>query len=197
MPYVTLEELRALPNLGDVVKFTDAELTAARTWFETTFERYTGVAWVPRQRTLRLDGTGTAALRLPNLYPTVTAIRTYAGGVATAYTPAELADVDAAPSGVLTRLSLGYFPRGTRNIEVEYSHGLATPPADVVEAAKVAIRDKVLTDNVGNRQFALVTQEGVVRTSTPGPDRPFGIPFVDEVANARRVDTGVGSAVIA
>lgn len=189
MPYVTLAQLRALPNLGDSAKFTDAELTVATSWFETKFERYTGVAWAPRVVVdERLDGTGEPTLLLGHMYPiSVQGVEVVsdAGGI-TAFTAADLADLRLARHGELRRVSRGSFPRGDGNILVDYTHGHPAPPDDVVEAALIAIRDKVLTDNVGNRQFAVQTQEGIIRSSRPGPDRPFGIDDVDEVANARR-----------
>ena len=196
MPYVTPAQLRALPNLGDAAKFTDAELTAATTWFETKFERYTGVAWEPRTVVdERLDGTGESTLLIGHMYPiSVQGVEVVsdAGGI-TAFTAADLADLRLARHGEIRRVSRGSFPRGDGNIIVDYIHGHPSPPADVVEAALIAIRDKVLTDNVGNRQFAVQTQEGIIRSSRPGPDRPFGIDDVDEVANARRSwNPGIG-----
>lgn len=193
MPYVTLEQLRALPNLGDATKFTDAELAAARTWFEVAFERHTGVAWEPRVVVDEPHDGGERTLILDHPYPrSIEAVSVIADtGVITAFTAPQLADLRVASWGEVRRLTGGVFPRGDGNVLVSYTRWKTlSPPADVVEAALVAIRDKVLTDNVGNRQFALVTQEGVVRTSTPGEGRPFGLPFVDEIANARRERIG-------
>jgi hypothetical protein len=186
--YVTLVELRVLPNLDDTVKFTDAELMAATTWFETKFEHYTGVAWEPRAVAGEIHDGGRSSLMLDRMYPrSVTAVSvTSDSGVITAFTADELADLRWSADGELRRVARGIFLRGDDNIAVDYTHAKTlVPPADVVEAGLVAIRDKVLTDNAGNRQFAVVTQDGIVRSSSPGPDRPFGIPFVDEVANAR------------
>lgn len=189
MAYVTLAQLRALPNLGDSAKFTDAELTAATSWFETKFERYTGVAWAPRAVVGEvLDGTGEPTILLRHLFPvSVQGIDLVSdAGSITAFTVDDLADLRLARHGEIRRVSRGPFPRGDGNVVVDYTHGHPAPPDDVVEAALIAIRDKVLTDNVGNRQFAVQTQEGIIRSSRPGPDRPFGIDDVDEVANARQ-----------
>jgi hypothetical protein len=186
--YVTLTELRALPNLADTAKFTNAELAAACDWFETLFEDYTGVAWVPRT-TLdeRHYGTG-GVLMLDHLKPrTVTAVRSYSDATTTtAYTAAELADLRLEPSGVIRRNTLGWFTSGYGLIAVDYTHGYDAPPADVVEAAKEAIRAHLIDDYQANRQFAVSTEAGIIRTSQPGPDKPFGIQKVDEVANRRR-----------
>lgn len=192
MPYVTTAQLRAVPNLADAAKFTDAELTAATTWFETVFEDYTGVAFLPRVVLDERHDGGASSLILDHLYPrSIEAVEVIAdtGGI-TVFTAPQLADLRLNSWGEVRRLTGGIFPRGNGNVLFDYTHAkTTTPPADVVEAALVAIRDKLMNDNVGNRQFALVTQEGVVRTSTPGPARPFGIPFVDQVANARREKT--------
>lgn len=196
--YLPLPAIRALPNLSDTTKFTTAELVDARTWFETTFERATGVAWVPRYARDRVAGAGRSTLLLPRYplridpltgAPAIYSVRAYTDATTyTAFTAAELADL-VADDGVLRRFTGAAFTTGRANLVIEYEHGFERPQADVVEAAKVAIRDRLLTDNVGNRQFSVATEAGIVRNSTPGPDRPFGIPAVDEVvaANNHRV----------
>lgn len=188
-PYVTLTELRALPNLADTAKFTNAELAAACDWFETTFEDYTGVAWVPRTVVdERHHGTG-GLLILDHLKPrAVTAVRTYSDATTTvAYTAAELADLRLEPSGIIRRNTLGTFTAAYGLIAVDYTHGHDSPPADVVEAAKTAIRAHLIDDYQANRQYAVSTQDGIIRTSTPdaAAGRPFGLPEVDTVANRR------------
>lgn len=185
--YVTLTELRALPNLADTAKFTNAELAAACDWFEALFEDYTGVAWVPRT-TLdeRHYGTG-GTLILDHLMPrTVSAVRSYSDATTTvAYTAAELADLHLEPSGVIRRNTLGWFSSGYGLVAVDYTHGHDSPPPDVVEAAKTAIRAHLLDDYQANRQYAVQSEQGIIRTSQPGPDKPFGLPEVDAVANRR------------
>lgn len=215
--YVSVAQLRALPNLADVNKFTDAELTAATLWFEAVFEDYTGVAWIPRTVIgERHHGTGDI-LFLDHLFPrSISAIRVYTDAATTvAYTAAEMADVRLEPSGIIRRRSgatfgygavgadytysydgLGWFSSVDGLVAVDYTHGFDEPPADVVEAAKVAIRDHLIVDYQANRQYAVSTEAGIVRTSTPDiasfsvrsgshAGRPFGIPEVDVVANRR------------
>lgn len=199
MSYLTVADVRDLPNLADTNKFPDAVVGAAVEWFETTFESYTGVAWEPRTRTIRLSGNGGVTLPLPGgKIRSVTSVWSYTTATAyTEFTSAELADL-VVEWGQVRRFATGWFPLGSANLVVTYSHGFDVPPADVLEAAKAAVRWKLLDDTVGNRQFSIQTEQGVVRTSTPGPDRPFGIPFVDEVANRRRVGgTDLASVPIA
>lgn len=199
MPYVTVAELRALPNLADTARFSDAELTAATTWFETTFEGYTGVAWQPRAVTDERHYTRrTGLLILRHLRPrTITAVRSYtAAATSTAYTAGELADLAFDEGGVVRRLgAASSFTSDYGMIAVDYTHGYDAPPADVVEAAKTAIRAHLIDDYQANRQYAVLTEAGIVRTSTPGEGRPFGLPEVDAVAN-RRNHSIPGMAVV-
>lgn len=188
MAYLTTAQVRALPNLSDTAKFTDAEITAAITWFETLFEDYTGVAWEARTVTdERHWGSGDLII-LDHLKPrTISAVRAYSDATTSAaYTAAELADLRLEPSGVIRRYTLGWFTSSYGLIAVDYTHGYTTPPADVVEAAKEAVRAHLIDDYQTNRQFAVSTEQGIIRTSQPGPDKPFGIQKVDEVANRRR-----------
>lgn len=190
MAYLTTAQVRALPNLADTAKFTDAEITAAVLWFETLFEDYTGVSWETRTVTDErhyLTSSGTVVL--DRMYPrTVTAVRAYSTAtVSTAYTAGELADLRVDRSGVVRRVTLGNFTSGFGMLAFDYTHSFTTaPPADVVEAAKVAVRAHLIDDYQANRQYAVSTEAGIIRTSQPGPDRPFGLPEVDAVANRRR-----------
>lgn len=191
MAYVTIDEVRALKDMQDEGKYPDADVAAAIAWFETRFENHVGVAFAPRTASEWADGTGCAALWLDH-WPVidVTAVKTYtAATVFTAYTVDELADIRASSAGELRRVGLGTFAGGEQNILVEYSHGFETVPDDIRDAALVAIREKLMEDftgSRGNRQFSVATQDGIVRSSTPGDQRPFGIPAVDVVANDYR-----------
>lgn len=188
MPYLTTAQVRALPNIGaDTAKFPDSLITATVSWFEAVFEDATGVAWETRTITETLSGQGGSGLLVSKLFPRspITAASITTSGVTTALTAAELADLVIYDHGLIARLTLGRWPLGRRNISVTYSYGITTtPPADVIEAAKVAVRDRLLNPDP-NRQFSVATEVGVVRNSTPGPKSPFGIQFVDEVV-ARR-----------
>lgn len=185
--YVTVAEMRALKNLDNTSTFPDAKLIAARQWFEDAFERYTAVAWVPRYTRVRVDGNYSTTLLLPyQRVRTVRSVRTYSDATTyTAFSAAELADLHYRDWGAVQRGTLGHFTAGTANVVIELEHGYDEPPTDVKQAALVAIRDYLLTDNTGNRVFGVQTQDGIIRSSAPGPDRPFGIPFVDEVAVSR------------
>lgn len=192
MTYVSLAQVRALPGL-DTYVVTDEQITAAVAWFEERFEDYTGLAWAPRASTAKLAGA-CGTLLLPR-YPVISVQSvTYPAGYGTvAFTATELAEVlpvwadGAENTGELYRSSRAYWPYGP--LTVTYTHGRPTTPLDVQDACLVAVQDKVQQDRTnarGNRQFSVATQDGIVRSSTPGKDRPFGIPAVDEVATRRR-----------
>jgi hypothetical protein len=186
--YVTLDEIRALPNLGDENRFTDDELADAREWFETLFEDYTGMAFVPRAITARFVGACGAELMLPH-WPvrSIVGARVYTSTTAyTAFTADELADILIDGVGSLRRYSLGYWPS---DVEIDYVHGQAAPPADVKREALVAIQEKLMEDNSGrpaDRTYGVATDGVFVRSILPGEDKPFGIASVDECANRYR-----------
>lgn len=185
--YVTIAEIRALKNLDSVTKFTDDELAQARAWFETKFENHVGMAFVPRTATDRLNGTGSTLLRL-NHWPvrSVTAVRVFSTSTtSTAYTAGELADITEDAPGYLRRWSLGTFAAGLQNIEVDYTHGQEAPEEDIKDVALVAIRDKLLKDQSGDRgnRHLGVAQEGVFVRNTKGP---FFNDEVNDVADAYR-----------
>lgn len=186
--YVSLADIRATKNLGDAVKFPNPTLIAARSWFESTFEAYTNQAWVPRYNRCALSGLGRTSLMLDHLdIRRVRSVRIYSDATTyTAYTQPQLDALSVMRTGELIS-RLDGFPIGSDNIVIEYEHGPDRPPRDVCVAAKMAIEDYLLNDNAANRQYSLMTEAGIVRNSTPGADRPFGIPYVDEVANRRRL----------
>lgn len=190
MAYLTLAQVRALPNLSDTAKFTDAEITAAVTWFETLFEDYTGVAWEVRAVTGERHWAPGDLIVLNHLRPvSITALRTFTdAATSTAYTAAELADLRFDSAGIVRRNPNRVFTSATYGlVTVDYTHGYSVPPADIVEAAKTAVRDHLIVDYQANRQYAVQSEAGIVRTSTPdaAAGRPFGIPEVDAVANRR------------
>ena len=185
--YVTIDEIRALPNLGDTDRFTDDELALAREWFETTFEDYTGMAFVPRAATERLAGRCSTLMLRHWPVRSITAVRSYTTASAyTSFTADELADLLIDPTGSVQRYGLGAWPV---DVEVEYVHGQEAPPADVRKAALVAIQEKLMEDNSAtpsDRTYGTTTDGVFVRNLLPGKDRPFGLASVDEVAGRYR-----------
>lgn len=191
--YVTLAAIRALPNLSDTSKFPNAKLIDARQWFETTFERATGVAWVPRFARDRVDGSGTSTLMLPRWpvrrnpvtgLPAILSVRDYTTSAAyTSYDSAALADL-VIDGPHLRRVNGTAFTSGARNLVVEYEHGFDRPPADVVEAAKITIQRKLLEDHNGRLPYLTITDGIAQRFTVPGVKGPFSVDEANEAAAA-------------
>lgn len=185
--YVAIDEIRALPNLGDDNRFTDDELADAREWFETIFEDYTGMAFVPRLATERLAGRCSAIMLKHWPVRSVTAVRCFTTVTAsTAFTTDELVDLLIDPTGEIRRYSQGYWPA---DVELDYVHGQLAPPADVKKAALIAIQERLMEDKTGrpaDRTYGTATDGVFVRSILPGKDKPFGLAAVDEVANRYR-----------
>lgn len=187
--YVTIDELRALPHLGDDVTYTDDMLAEARDVFASTWEEFVGVAFVPRDDTYRLAGAGYRSLILPH-YPvrSVTAVRLFTDATTyTAFTSDQLADVLVSPTGEIMRVTGGWWPWsqwGARNVEVDYVHGFAEPPADVKRAAKTAIQEALVQDRTArpDRTYGTATEGVFIRNIIEDEKHPFGIPGVDSVA---------------
>lgn len=188
--YVTIDELRRLPNLGDPVKFTDDDLAEARETFEVTFEEFVGMAFVPRAATWRMEGAGYRSLVLPH-YPVtaVTAVRIFTDATTfTSFTAEQLADVLPSPTGEIMRVSGGWWPWSqwnARNVEIDYVHGQAVTPLDVKRAAKTAIQEMLMQDRSGrpvDRTYGTATDGVFVRNVMEDEKHPFGINSVDAVA---------------
>lgn len=182
--YVSIADLQALPNLAT---FTADELAEALEWFETTFEDYVGMAFVPRTATERLSGRCTTIMLKHWPVRSITAVRSYTSPSAyTEFTGDELADLQPDAAGEVKRYAGGYWPA---DVEVDYVHGQASPPADIVKAAKVAIQERLMEDRSArpaDRTYGVATEQGIVRNILPGKDRPFGLADVDAVANRYR-----------
>lgn len=185
---VSVNEIRALPNLSDTAKFANAELIAARRWFEDLAERHCNVAFVPRFRRVRVNGTGVSQLLPPDPMPIgLLSARTYTDATTyTAFDATDLADVLPA-EGYLTRSTRGVWTAGVENLVIEYEHGYQSPPSDIKAQALVAIRAQLLNDQVGRPMVSIADGAGgTTRYSMAGPDKPTGIDTVDEALNANR-----------
>lgn len=187
--YVGLDKIRTQPNVDSHAKWDTVDLARARDWFEDLAEDVTGVAWVPRFAREKVSGPRCSDAVILRHHPVraVTSVRSYTSAAAyTSFTVDELADLDVTDSGIVRRQWLGSWPSGKRNLVFEYEHGYDAPPADLREAALVAIRDKLLGDRTGSRQLSVSTEQGIVRSATASADFPVGIPFVDAVLNRLR-----------
>lgn len=185
--YFSAAELRAWDSSITSSNFSDATVHRYRDIAETECEWITGTAWVPRFKTLRLDGSGSSTLNLP-LWSirTVRDVRSYTS--ATSYTSlssTELAAIECKEWGRVTRLDGGTFQAGGENIEVDVEHGYDRPPAELREAVMKRCRSllqqpkSAIPDRATSYTIADV---GVFNISTPGVrGAETGIPEVDAV----------------
>jgi hypothetical protein len=181
--YFTLAELRALPDLSDTSRYTDARCLAAAAYITAIIEREVRTSFIARTVTAEIHDGGTTAILLR--HPHVRSVTSVTEN-GTAVT-----DDVRAPSGVLRRFPTGsYIPLpwlpGVGNVSVTYSAGYsATPPADIKEAAIQATRARLLTMDsqagIEDRRTSLSTDQGTVNYVIAGEDRPTGYPEVDEV----------------
>ena len=191
MIYFSLPELRALPDMADVVKYSDSRLTAAGDWIETLIEREVGTSFVARSVTDTLDGNCQeydGGLKLSKRYAqNVTAVTS--NGVA--FGGPALAEVSVRNGYAYRRTAGDYtgfiaWDYGTRNIVVTYNAGYSTsPPSDIKEAALQGARYRVLsTDDksgISDRALSISNEQGTIQLATPGTRFPTGLPEVDAV----------------
>jgi hypothetical protein len=172
------EELR-LP-----ASFDTATLVAKRTSVEYEAEDIAGVAFVPRFKRRLFDGTGTQELCVPDVELRVVraaSVAPTAGGVFTALTVGEVAEVAAQPEGVLVRDDGSTWPRGHRNVIVEYEHGMDMPPVTVRDAAVLRLRSKLseTRTQIPDRAISFTVAEGGVYRLTTAGRRSTGYSEVD------------------
>lgn len=181
MPYFTTDELRALPDLSDQIKYPPEQLDAAHDWIAGIVERECETSFIPTTITNeRLTGGGTDSLRLVNAYiQSVTAV-TVDGTPYTADQLAALVEED----GYLY-LAGDFWPKTSRgNILVSYVSGWSvTPPADLKRAMLRAARNWVLTSSAWSGQDSRATsisnEWGNIQISVATEDHPTGLPDVD------------------
>lgn len=175
--YLELADIRALGSLDSTSRYTTAELRAARDWFETVAEAWCDVAFVPRYGKVDAYHRFRDRIYLRPMPRTVQAATIDGVAVSTSawepQTDGYVAGASVASSGRLV---------------VHHTHGYDEPDRELVEAAKVAIRSKLLTDqsNMPSRQVLLSNELGTVRLAQPGAKAATGIPEVDRVLNDRR-----------
>ena len=191
--YFTIAELRARKGLESEAKFSTERLIATRDRIQSIIERDNGVAYVPRYKRVRVDGSGKTNLLLPHpVLRSVRSVRTYSD--ATTYTSFSAAQIAAIPQntiGMAERTDGSIWTCGKQNLLVEYEHGYDNPPDDLKQAALDAAQYFIFGDTatMSPRALDVVGEWGTVRYSTPGADRPTGIPDVDAVIVANRLQS--------
>lgn len=190
MSYFTATEFRSrLPDMADSAKYPDAMVTNGLAWFTALAERFVGVAFETRTYTDVLSGDG--GINLVVLTPHVRSVTSV-----TINTVVDSGMTYTFFAGVVRRFPTGTlwpYPwlYGIDNISITYTAGYtATCPDDLKDAAMLAVRDRILTAYVGSgvskRVGSASSDIGNMQYSMSGPDRPTGLPSVDEVLTGYR-----------
>ena len=151
-----------------------------------------GVSFVPRFRRAILSGNGLDVVDLPDYFVRTVRAISVAG---TAFTEAELDDVVAA-SGQLTS-GQRLWTRGTRNVVVDYEHGLAAPPPIIRRAALLLLKAwlpafREETAAAGGGRLRSLSVEGLAMGFSDGAGEGTGVDTVD-----RLVETWLSSPDLA
>lgn len=191
MPYFTRDELRALPDMGDYDRFSNERLDAAHDWIVAIIERECETSFIPRQVTVRLNGSGREGLDL--LTPYIQSIQS----VSVDNLALSTLEVDSMnwQDGYLYQSSGAYWPFTSRgNVTVTYTTGFSVePPGDLKEAALRGARHWLLTmdgwSGIDERTTSLTSDYGTTTVIVADDKHPTGLPFVDATINAwaRRV----------
>lgn len=191
--YFTLAELRALPDMGDAVKYTNARCEAAAAYIVGIIEREVGTSFV--HRTIEdeaHDGGGVAVFLNKPYVRSITGAKV--NGVA-------LADTLVPAQGAAYRVVGGSpvaFPAGFQALTVTYVAGYtAEPPPDIKDAAIVGTRARLLetTSQAGMpaRTTSQTSDMGTTNFVVAGEDQPTGYPEVDAVILGWKARLDVGS----
>ena len=143
-----------------------ADVVDARQWAERWLEDECQVAFRPRYRRERLDGSGRLTLKLHRARPLRLRSLTIDG---TALAPADLALVTLKPGGVLYRDN-GFSNLRPGNVDVVYEYGWESAPEPVIRAA-TRLAAFYLTPNpfsYDERASSISTDEASYTLVTPG-----------------------------
>lgn len=182
--YFDLAEARTEHGLS-LAQHPTEKLIRKRLEVEVECERICGQAFVPRFERAEVRGDGRGALLLPRVNVRALRAVTVAG---TVWSPAEVAAVDVAASGVL-RHPVGW---SAGPVVVEYEHGMDMPPEDLRTAAMLRLRSRVhmTTSGVPDRAVSWSAADGgTYRIALPSGERT-GIPEVDAAYERHTVDMG-------
>lgn len=183
--YFTMEEFRALPQMGDAQRYPDPRVEASAAYIIGVIEREVDASFIERTVTDEQHNGGRLGIVLDQAYAREVISLTVAG-VAVALDTITLAD------GVVRLTSGGLFDGGRGEVLVTYTHGYSTtPPADVKAVAMKGTRADVIASSDGatidDRRKSLNTEAGTVEfVVAGGEEHPTGYPEVDATIVAWR-----------
>lgn len=184
-----IHELRAFdPALSDDTRYTAEEIREARDLATERLEEASQVSLVRRRKAITIDGTGYSWIVLPDtevhevisasVYDEEVGADTEEGLTAT-----EILDVEVKPEGILVRTDGKNWPLGTKNIVLDYEHGLDPTPAPFKRAAMILAVENIVRQALPYRATSQSTDLGEFRISVANPSigRDTGIPEVDAI----------------
>lgn len=186
--YVSIDRIRNAPPALDLSRYSAQQLAEARTEAELECEEITGVSFVPRFGRDIVDGTNGCELTL-NTIETRQLLKVTIDG--TVLTNDERDAIEVSLSGVLYRYG-GIWPRGHKNIIVEYEYGQEFATPNIAKAVVMRSRYWVgITDtSVPYRATSITTSAGgTYRLSTPSKAKT-GVPDVDAIYAREWIDAG-------
>lgn len=172
-----LKDLRARDRaFADTGKYPTALLDSKRFEVEDTLEsqKAAAVAFVPRGRRVTLDGSGRAAIALPDLEVRELYSITVDG---VALTSGELNAVIIDDAWL--HLESSVWTKGVRNVAVHYAHGLDAPPPPITRAALTLAREYLAGSDLPGRATATSIGDQMYRLTIAGRDGVTGLPEVD------------------
>jgi hypothetical protein len=184
-----INELRDFDVALTAADYPAYKIREARDRATEVLERSAQVAFAPRRKVETLSGDNTTRLLMPDvLVSDVHSVTLYGedNGVDLAdevLDAVELADVEIdGDAGVLVRTD-GLWPRGHRNVVVDYTYGYSSTPMPVKRAAMLLAVEHLVPSALPLRATAQATDLGDFRISLANPDagRDTGIPEVDAV----------------
>lgn len=179
--YFELPALRAMPDLGNVDRYSTDDLAAARQRVTARIDGKVGTSFVERfhvesgpRRAVRYPGG--YAIQVDDRYPrTVVA-------VSIDDTTVDVETLTVAEGGFI--VSPTPWPTGLR-MTIAYTAGWSTStPEDLAGAALKAARHQLVSSRntgVSDRTRSLTTPEGTQVFSVAGENAPFGIPDADAI----------------
>lgn len=172
-----LKDLRARDRaFADTSKYPTALLDSKRLEVEETLEsqKAAAVAFVPRGRRVTLDGSGRAAIALPDLEVREVYSVTV-NGVALTVEELDAITIDDA----WLHLESGVWPTGVKNVTVHYAHGLDAAPPPITRAALTLAREYLAGSDLPGRATATSIGDQMYRLTIAGRDGVTGLPEID------------------
>lgn len=172
-----IADLRLLDTaFTDTTKYPSSLIAQTRIAVEQTMEgeKAGNVAFVPRGKRAKVDGTDKSYIILPD-YEVREIYSLKINGVALTQDQlnALLLDDDR-----IYAVS-GFFPKGKRNIEIHYEHGRDHAVYPISRAARLLAREYLVKSQVPGRATATSIGDQMYRITIAGRDGVTGLPEVD------------------